>query len=141
MTTNIMMSATQVLEYAFATGEYLPSGVITNDMIAAAQSRYITPIIGEAMVEAICKDNYPTLLDEYIYPTLGLLSRLEADLDSYPPTQTQRERAQLFLSNLSDHLNDNEELYDEYDKDENIKNRCVMGGGIIMTRGYGKRTK
>ncbi len=141
MTNNIMMSAAQVLDYAFATGEYLPTGVITTEMIAAAQSRYIAPIIGDKMIEAVCEGSYPTLLEEYIYPTLGLLSRLEADTDSYPPTKTQRERAELFLGNLSDHLNENEELYAEYDKDENVKNRCVMGGGIIIPLGYGRRAK
>ncbi len=132
MITNNMMTPSAAVEYAFVVGEYLPSGVISAEMVAAAQSRYITPVIGEAMVEAINRGNYQTLLEEYIYPTLALFTRLEADMEGYPPTEVQRQRAQLFLANLSDHLNENQQEYKEYDAYNNVKNRCVMGGGMIF---------
>ncbi|MFI3285020.1 MAG: hypothetical protein R3Y08_00030 [Rikenellaceae bacterium] len=132
MKENLLMTATEVVDYAFATGEYVAEGAITYAHIAAAQQRYLEPILGRTLCEAITKGSYSMLREEYIAPTLGILARIEAALPAYPPTTAERQRGKLFLQNLSEYLNANAELYYEYDIDENVMNRCSLVGGFVF---------
>lgn len=132
MTTKLLMSATEVVDYAFATGEYVAPGAITDSMIMAAQLRYVTPILGEALTEAVADGKYEELREEYIAPTLGILTRVEANIEAYPPTTLEKERGKLFLRTLSEYLNSSADEFEEYDKEENVMNRCKLVGGFVL---------
>lgn len=126
------MTPTEVVDYAFATGEYVAQGAITESVIMAAQLRYITPILGQSLSDAVADGDYEELREEYIAPTLGLLARIEANLDAYPPTITERQRAKLFLGNLTEYLNEQAAAFAEYDPEENVMNRCSVISGIVL---------
>ncbi len=132
MSTNLLMSPSEVIEYAFSTGEYVAPDAITESMILAAQLRYLTPVLGEEFVAAIADGDYEELWEEYIAPTLGLFTRIEAELEAYPATAVERERARLFLRTLSDYLNAEAELFAEYNADENVLNRVSILSGIVL---------
>ncbi len=132
MSIKLLMTTSEVVDYAFATGEYVADGEISETAIMTAQQRYIIPILGKRLFEALAEGDYTTLREEYIAPTLGILARIEANLAAYPPTTAERQRAKLFLRNLSDYLNNYSELYAEYDPEENVMNRCQIVGGFVI---------
>lgn len=132
MKIKLLMSPTEVVDYGFATGEYVAEGAITQNHILAAQQRYMSPVLGEKLTQAVASGTYESLREEFIAPTLGTLARIEANLAAYPPTTVERQRAKLFLRTLSDYLNANAELFAEYDPHENVLNRCELVGGFLL---------
>ncbi len=126
------MSPAEVVDYAFATGEYVAEGAITPSDVLAAQQRYLVPVLGKRLSEVVAEGGYSQLREEYIAPTLGLLARIEAALEAYPPTLAERQRGKLFLQTLSEYLNASCDLYDEYDPEENVMNRCSLVGGFVF---------
>ncbi len=127
-----MMTPAEVIDYAFSTGEYVAQGAITEAMILASQLRYLIPVLGEEFADAIADGDYEELREEYIAPTLGLFTRIEAEIEAYPATVIERERAKLFLRNLSDYLNSESDIYAEYNAEENVMNRCNLVGGFVL---------
>ncbi len=132
MSTKLMMTPSEVVDYAFATGEYVAPGAITEQMILSAQLRYLTPIMGEALVDTVADGEYEDLREDYIAPTLALMTRIEAEIEAYPATSIERERGKLFLRTLSDYLNASQDLFVEYDQRENVMNRCQILGGFVL---------
>ncbi len=132
MDLKLLMSPSEVVDYAFATGEYVAVGAITSCAIMAAQQRYLIPVLGQKLFDAVLDGRYETLREEYIAPTLGILARIEANLDAYPPTAAERQRGKLFLQTLSDFLNVERDDFAEYDPDENVMNRCKIVGGFVL---------
>ncbi len=132
MNFRLLISPAEVIDYAFATGEYVADGAITESAILAAQQRYMLPLLGGEFTRAIIDGEYEPLREEYIAPTLALLARIESNLEAYPPTSQERERAKLFLRTLTDHLNDHRHLFVEYLPQENVMNRCQIVGGFVI---------
>lgn len=126
------MSPSEVIDYAFATGEYIAQGSITESVILSSQLRFIAPVLGEKLMARLLEGDYESLREEYIAPTLGILARIEANLSAYPPTEVERQRAKLFLSNLTDYLNSNADLYAEYNHEDNVMNRCAIVAGFVL---------
>ncbi len=126
------MSPSEVIDYAFATGEYVAQGSITESVILSSQLRYIAPVLGQKLLEKLLEGEYETLREGYIAPTLGVLARIEANLAAYPPTEVERQRAKLFLCNLTDYLNSHTELYGEYNPEDNVMNRCSIVAGFVL---------
>ncbi len=132
MAIKLLMTLSEVEDYAFATGEYINEGDITQSHILAVQQRYMVPVLGEALCEAIAAGKYETLREDFIAPTLGLFTRIEAELNAYPPTKSEKQRGKLFLKTLSEYLNANADSFEEYDPEENVMNRCELVGGFVL---------
>lgn len=132
MNIRLLMTPSEVVEYAFATGEYVADGAITDTDVLAAQQRYLIPVLGQKLADAVLDGRYEELREEYIAPTLGVLTRVEAALEAYPPTEAERGRGKLFLKTLSEYLNANAHLFEEYDTEENVMNRCSLVGGFVF---------
>ncbi len=141
MSVKTLISPIEVIEYAFVAGEYIGEGVITEPFIAAAQQRYIEPIIGKRLLGAIVGGKYEDLRVDYIAPTLAILARVMADLEAYPPTEAQRERGKIFLTTLSDYLNANSDDFEEYSPEENVKNRLSLSCGFALEQRAPHRPK
>ncbi|MFI3263994.1 MAG: hypothetical protein SNG38_00255 [Rikenellaceae bacterium] len=132
MSIKLLMTPSEVIDYAFATGEYVAMGAITESAILAAQQRYLTPVLGEKLSQAVADGRYESLREDYIAPTLGILARIESNLAAYPPTVAERQRGKLFLTTLSDYLNTHSKEFAEYDAEENVMNRCMLVGGYVF---------
>ena len=148
----------RAVELAWGAGEYLSPEAIAEADIAAASHRYIEPVAGRAMVEAMAEGRYEQLRDEYAAPALAMYVRLmvQPALDirtgqagsvvqhsaGADPASAEaraaglrsvRQRAGQLLRRLSERLDtaaDGE--FPEYDPRYNILKRCSTDGGIVQ---------
>ena len=65
----------QVISLAFADGEYLSPEVVLDSDIASATSRYIIPIVGAELYEALLNGSHQSLLDDFVAPALAMAVR------------------------------------------------------------------
>ena len=70
-----LITPSQAVALAFADGEYLAPEAITEADIAAAEHRYIEPVAGSALCEALAAGIYPALLADYVAPALAMAVR------------------------------------------------------------------
>lgn len=151
-----LVTPEQIIASAFADGEYLPPEAITEADILAAEYRYLRPVAGEALCEALRGGSHPELLADYAAPALAAAVRLliqprldvrcgamgtlspggsqtEAAGDSRITALTKalRTRMRTLMRRLSDHLESG--AYPEYDPEQNILKHCTIDGNIIQT--------
>lgn len=137
---------------AFSREELVHRDVITELDIAEAESRYIRPILGEALAEAIASGSYEELRANYVAPALAawcryvveplLVSRCrELHYDDVSSAENEhlrgvvrslRRKASTLSRRLSDHLNTHGDEYAEYNPKANSLNHCSIYGDIIQ---------
>ena len=136
---------------AFSTEEPYSASVITETDIAEAESRYLMPVVGEELYNAL--DTYTTLKTEYVEPMLAAWVRYivephlatrccpcysEGRITEAVNDHTERvmralkERAVALTRRLSDHLNSHSADYVEYNPKTNPLNRCFIYGNIVQ---------
>ena len=153
-----LITSEQILALAFADAEYISPATIGSADIVAATSRYLQPIMGQPLIDALTEGEYATLLEQYVAPALAFTVRLlvqpalflrigdgglmapHSDSGTAPSSSAvealQRsvsKRTRQLLKRLSDHLNANAESYPHYNPKLNILNRCLIDGGIVQT--------
>ena len=155
---NTLITPQQVVDIAFAGSFYLSPQSIGSADIVAATARYVEPIAGRALIDALAEGKYAELLESYVVPALafavralvqpalalrmgeGGLAAPRTESSTAPTSEATRalqrsvtKRARQHLHRLSDHLNNNASLYAEYDPKLNILNRCSIDGGLVQT--------
>ena len=128
----ILIEPQRVISLAYAHGEYLPANSISQSDIITAQSRYILPVVGDALSQRLTDGDYPSLMSEYIAPALAEYVRYVANVEQYPADRTTLKKAQELLLRLSDHLESNAESYPEYNPTCNVLKRCSINGGFVQ---------
>ena len=73
---NTLITPLQVLRLAFGDGEYLPPETITEADIAAAEQRYIVPVIGRALYEKLLGGSYAGFRTGYLAAPAALFTRV-----------------------------------------------------------------
>ncbi len=147
-----------VVALAFNDGEcFDPSAVSALD-IAVAEERHVVAVVGPEMYAAMCAGRYPDFCEEYVAPVVALHTRLlmlptmvarsgrfgvsvPASSVMKSPSKEQiamlthslREKARTMQRRMCRHLNENADLYAEYDNSQNVLNRCMSDGNIIQT--------
>ena len=149
----------QVIALAFGDGEYLSSEVVLDSDIALAEDRYILPVVGAKLRKAMLDGSYPTLLDDFVAPTLAMAVRtmiqpalnvrtgqaglqisssLRADTSTKTAMQllqkSLRLRRQALLRRLSNHLKNHASEFAEYDPTGDAMQKCSIDGGYIQMR-------
>ena len=71
-----LISPEEVALQAFAPLDRVTPADVNPLTIAVAQERFIVPVLGAAMVEALAAGNYAELLDESVAPALALYTRV-----------------------------------------------------------------
>lgn len=152
-----LITPSQAVALAFADGEYLAPEVITDADIAAAGHRYIEPVAGSALCEALVAGRYPDLLADYVAPALAMAVRtmvqralnvrtgqmgLSVPDCSGSQTAVQSATAELqrsivarrraLLARLSDHLAEYGAEFPEYDASHDAMKHCTIDGGIVQ---------
>lgn len=152
-----LISKEKVLQLAFADGEYISPEAIADYDIAAATDRYIMPIVGTELMEAMQAGRYTSLVDEYVAPALAMSVRtmIQAALNvrtgqcglsiasSYrSDTSTKSaivalnislaKRRKTLLRRLSNHLKNNASLYPEYSVQGDALQKCSLDGGLVQ---------
>ena len=146
-----------VLALAFGEAEHLSHQVVGSADIIVATERYITPILGQKLTDALIEGKYSDLAEEYVAPALAFAVRLviqpainlrmgDSGLvapkgeamespDSDAVRQLQRSlrmRTKQLLRRLSDYVERNAVQFKEYKSSENIFNRCSIDGGVVQ---------
>ena len=147
----------QTVALAFGEGNYLSADIISSADIAAAQHRYIVPIVGEELLDMILDGDYSELVGEYVAPALAYATRLivqpainlrMGDSGLVAPRGEAMEspdesavealmgslkiRTRQLLKRLSAFLNQNSEDFPEYKPESNVLNRCSIDGGFVQ---------
>ena len=153
---NTLITPAQAVALAFADGEYLAPESVTQSDIAAAEQRYLVPVIGRLLYEKLLSGSHAT---EYLAAPAALFTRiaLQPRLDvrtgqcgtvapksaAYQPAGTQalrelqrslRRQARTLLRRAAEHLETHAAEFPEYDPHKNILNRCTTDGNFVQTR-------
>lgn len=156
---NTLITPSQLLQYAFGSGEYLPPESFSEADIAAAEVRYLRPVVGPELHDRLLAGDYPELRDDYLARPLALFTRLllQPRLDirtgqcgtSAPksswgqPADTEarcsqrralRAQARALLRRASDYLESHRAEFPEYRPERNILKRCTTDGGFVQIR-------
>lgn len=154
-----LITPLQVLRLAFGEGEYLPPESVTEADIAAAERRYLVPVIGLTLYEKLLGGACADFRTGYLEAPAALFTRavLQPRLDvrtgqcgtvapksaAYQPAGPQalrelqrslRRQARTLLRRAAGHLETHAAEFPEYDPHENILNRCTTDGNFVQTR-------
>ncbi len=149
----------QVISLAFGDGEYLSPEVVLDSDIAAAEDRYILPVVGAELYEALLKGSYKDLLDNFVAPALAMAVRtmiqpalnvrtgqaglqisssLRADSSTKTAMQTLQKslrlRRQTLLKRLSNYLKNHASEIPDYNPGHDAVQKCCIDGGFVQMR-------
>ena len=143
-------------------GTLLPVGTLDNievpeTTIITAQSRYIQPVLGSALYDAIEDGRYPDLVESLLKPALALyayylavpaiamrtgsLGIVRFKSDYYTPADSKsiaqlrhhiRSEADAAIDLLIKHIENNLSAFPEYVRAKNIRQRVSITGGIVL---------
>lgn len=147
----------QVVAMAFSDGEYVASEAISEADIDTAIARWVKPIVGEALLEAVAGGSYEKLCVELLQPAVAcavrlfVQPRLNASTSQMGLTvavgshqkaadeslreshlRALRMRARTALYSLSEYLQAHGAEFKEYNPKENVLNRCSCNGGFVQ---------
>lgn len=152
-----IITPSQAVKLAFADGMYVGAGSITLTDIAAAEQRYIVPVVGRALYERLLEGAYADFSTAYIAPATALCTRLmlQSRLDvrtgqcgtsvlkssDFQPAgdsslrrlrQSLRTHSRELLRRISEHLTAHPETFPEYDPQNDITQHCTTDGGLVQ---------
>lgn len=152
-----LITPKQAVALAFSDGEQAPAGAVTDSDLAAAEARYIVPVIGKSLHEKLLAGAYPELLAGYVAPAAALFARVVAQprlgistlpgglaaprSDGYQPAaeaavrrlqRMLRGKARTLLRRAAAHIAAYSDDYPEYDAEQDIFNRCRIDGDLIQ---------
>ncbi|MBO7330933.1 MAG: hypothetical protein J6U52_03975 [Alistipes sp.] len=155
MKTNIITPA-EVVGLAFSDGGYLAPDVIAEADIAVAVERWVEPVVGEGVLQAVADGKYSELKSDYLLPAIALYTRLlvqprlngatgqlgltvgggsaraASDALRREHLRAIKERARMALKRLSTYLDAHAGQIAEYDEKCNILKRCSCDGGFVQ---------
>ena len=152
-----LISSEMVAEQAFAPLDHVTPDDVNQMTIAVAQERFIVPVLGAAMVEAMIGGAYPELATEWVAPALALYTRVlmlpalalrvgaagvSRSANQYLDAATENElrmlrrtalaQAATLLQKAVAAIELAPERYPEYDSRQNIWYRCRTDGGVVL---------
>lgn len=142
----------EVVSLAFVDEGLVTVSKISLTDIAVAESRYLLPLVGEALYDKLLNGEYTSLRDDYVKPMVALWARYvaeplleerlgggygdrytEADVEAREVVVVRLRRTASALSRrLSDYLNSHSDEFSEYNPVDNPLNHCVIDGGIVQ---------
>lgn len=154
--TKLLITSQQVIDLAFAANEKITPVSIKETKIDAAQEKYIRPVLGK-LYDALVAGKYPELLKDYIQPALAYYVRYSSIPDlalklndkgaqlytaEYANSATDKQRAEMrqqakddanaLLDKAVRYISEKKTEFPEYDCRENIRNKVISNGGIIL---------
>ena len=143
---NTILTPSQIYSLIFSAEEGYNSSAVRESDIAIAESRYLLPIVGERLYNALLEGEYGELCSDYIAPMLGAWTRyivepLLAERCGFGHGATVADaellaRLKLMAMShsrrLSDYLNAHAEEFAEYNPIDNPLNHCSIDGNIVQ---------
>ena len=152
-----LISPEEVALQAFAPLDRVTPADVNPLTIAVAQERFIVPVLGAAMVEALAAGNYTELLNQSVAPALALYTRVlmipalalrigsvgvSRSANQYLDAATENElrslrrtalaQAATLLQKAVTAIESAPDLYPEYDARQNIWHSCRTDGGVVL---------
>lgn len=147
-----LTTITELQALAFSPEELINKEVITMSDIHEAETRYVRPILGDALYDAIIGGGYTSLRSDYVVPAVAawcryiveplLATRISKSYSESLSTAENdrlrvvlgslRRKASTLSRRLSDHLNAQSDDYAEYNPQNNPLNHCFIYGNIIQ---------
>ena len=152
-----IITAAEVLSAAFTDGAYLAPETISDADIWAAVERWIVPVTGRRLLEAVERGSYADFASAYLKPCVAAYTRLliqprlsavTSQLGVTAPASAShkaadegmrrelmrslRKRAHALRRRMSEYLNNPPHTMSEYVAEENVLNRCSCDGGFVQ---------
>lgn len=152
-----LISPEEVALQAFAPLDRVTPADVNPLTIAVAQERFIVPVLGAAMVEALAAGNYTELLNQSVAPALALYTRVlmipalalrigsvgvSRSANQYLDAATENElrslrrtalaQAATLLQKAVTAIESAPDRYPEYDARQNIWHNCRTDGGVVL---------
>ena len=70
-----LITPSQAVALAFTDGEYVSPAAVGESDIAAAMHRYVEPVIGTPLAEALAEGRYAALTEDFVAPALAMSVR------------------------------------------------------------------
>lgn len=147
-----LITPAEVLSSAFSPEEMYTSAAVSELDIAAAEERYLVPVLGRALYDKLLAGNYQSLRLNYIIPQVAAWTRYMVEpllasrchvCHTAKPSAAENEaleerrrslklQARALTRALVEHLNTSAALYAEYNPTNNPLNRCSIDGNIVQ---------
>lgn len=152
-----IITTAEVLSLAFGDGAYIAPELITPTDIETATHRWVTPVVGQSLIDAVKDGRYATFAEEYLKPTVALFVRytvqprlnastsqmgLGVQVSSSRKAADEAARRELMqsllaearaaLKRMSQYLEENSQQMAEYNPSKNILKRCSIDGGFVQ---------
>ncbi len=154
-----LITPAQTVALAFADGEYVSPATVGDSDIASAMHRYVLPVIGRPLADALADGRYAALTEDYVAPALAMSVRtliqrslnvrtgqvglsiptgrgsdtaLKSASDELQRSLVRRRRA--LLRRLSDYLAAHAGEFPEYSPEEDAMKKCSVDGGFVQIR-------
>lgn len=131
MRQHLLLDPERVIALAFGDSDFVTERMVTQAVIMTAQRRFLQPVIGRELVRALLEGRYLILLDEYVAPALAEYVRVEMTAKTDPKRGDLLRRAREMMRRVSDHVEENQAVYKEYQSSCNILNKISIHGAII----------
>ena len=152
-----IITPSEVIALAFGDGEYVAAEALSPLDIDAATERWVRPVVGEELLQAVGRGRYSELSEGYIKPAIALYTRyivqprlnaatsqlgLSVPAGSHRKAADEKARKELMqallkraraaLKRLSQQLERQAAEIPEYRSAENILRRCSIDGGVVQ---------
>ena len=142
---------------AFSDGAYIAADAISDADIEAAIERWVVPVTGRKLLQAVERGSYSEMSNSYLKPCVAAFTRLmvqprlsavTSQLGVAAPASSShksadesmrrelmaslRVRAKALRRRLSNYLDENGRQMAEYNSEDNVLNRCSCDGGIVQ---------
>lgn len=155
----LLITPAQVAAAAFRAPDFISENAVPEATILAAQQKFVRPVIGPALFDALCMGKYPELLADHLFSPLALYVKMlmlpslavqagtagvvEANPKNFAKAGDAKLRgairrlradASALMRRAVGHIEAAPGKYPEYDPDENIMNRCSTAGGVVLPK-------
>lgn len=154
-----LITPADAVRLAFAEGDYLPPETITESDIAAAEARWIVPVVGRRLHARLLEGAYADFTADCLAVPVALCTRLLVQplldartgaggaiaprSDHYQAADAERcrrlrralaARVRTLLARATVRLDAEAPGFPEYDPEENILKRCRIDGNLVQIR-------
>jgi hypothetical protein len=155
-----LITEAQVAQLAFRAPDFISEDAVSKSTIIVAEYKYVRPVLGGAMCEALRRGDYPDLLTEFVQPALALYVKMlmivslavqtgragvvevqsknlakASEKKMRAAVNRLRDEARALMRRTVEHVESAPEgKYPEYDSRENILNRYSTDGGIVLPK-------
>lgn len=143
----------------FRAPDFITGDAVGEATILAAQQKFVRPVLGDALCEALARGTHPGLLADFVRPALALYVKalmlpslavqsgaagvVEVNSRNLAGAGAAKLRAAVrrlrgdasaLMRRAVEHIESAPDAWPEYDPALNILNRCSIDGGVVIPK-------